>query len=124
MNYDQHIQRDLDSGRLAAILGVLDAFDWETGDRQAALEKIEQIAITSRVATGVDIGGSAVILPGDLVTLRQALGDALMFRDQRTAGWCPSCRSADDMCPACVTDFVAISEYEALAAVLGIEVAR
>src|ERR1019366_8745608 len=34
----------LDAGRLAAIRGVLDAFDWEHDDRQYALERIEEIA--------------------------------------------------------------------------------
>jgi hypothetical protein len=33
------------AGQLAAIRQVLDAFDWETGDRQYALEAIEGIAL-------------------------------------------------------------------------------
>ena len=32
-----------EAGKLAAIRGVLDAFDWEHDDRQYALERIEQI---------------------------------------------------------------------------------
>lgn len=34
---------DPDAGRLAAIRAVLARFDWETGDRQRALEEIERI---------------------------------------------------------------------------------
>jgi hypothetical protein len=75
--------RDPESGKLAAIIGVLDALDAEGGDAEdamRALGKIEQIAATSRVATGIDIGGQAVIMPADLVTLRQALADAIKWR--------------------------------------------
>ena len=32
-----------DSAKLAAVRGVLSAFDWETDDRQLALEEIERI---------------------------------------------------------------------------------
>lgn len=89
-------EREPESGRLAAIIGVVEAVD-ETGDAitvlgdaLTALEKIEQIAITSRVATGIDPGGQAVILPDDLVTVRQALADAIWYRaqssDSATAG--------------------------------------
>ena len=33
-----------DAGKLAEIRAVLDAFDWETSDRQYALERIDEIA--------------------------------------------------------------------------------
>jgi hypothetical protein len=36
---------DDDSAKLAAVRGVLRAFDWETDDRQYALEEIERIVM-------------------------------------------------------------------------------
>jgi hypothetical protein len=35
--------KDAEPGQLAAIRGVFEVFDWETDDRQYALEAIEQI---------------------------------------------------------------------------------
>ena len=37
------ISPDDDSAKLAAVRGVLSAFDWEHDDRQYALEEIERI---------------------------------------------------------------------------------
>lgn len=34
-----------DTAALAAVRAVLDAFDWDTDDRQLALERIDQIAL-------------------------------------------------------------------------------
>lgn len=65
-----------EGGRLAAIRGVLDAFDWEHDDRQLALERIEQIAGGSRTASGTDPGGTTTIILADLPTVLGALAAA------------------------------------------------
>jgi hypothetical protein len=36
---------NVDSAKLAAVRGVLSAFDWEHDDRQLALEEIERIVV-------------------------------------------------------------------------------
>ena len=71
--------------RIAAIRAIFDAFDWETGDRQYALEKIDQIAAGSRVASGTESGGGAYLTPADLVTVLDALDQAADRKRDRAA---------------------------------------
>jgi hypothetical protein len=78
----EQLDAEPEPGKLAAIRGVLDAFDWERDDRQYALERIEQIAEGSRTASGIDPGGSAVLTPADLLTVLSALADAAVYRGQ------------------------------------------
>lgn len=112
--------RDPDSGKLAAILGVLDAFDWATGDTQYALEKVEQIAISSRVVTGIDPGGQAVILPDDLAIVLAALADASQLRVDLAGAPCGGCEdSASDLCPAHEADLDRAGAYRELASRIG-----
>jgi hypothetical protein len=112
-------ETDLVSGRLAAIRGVLSEFDWDSGDRQAALERIEQIAAASRTASGTEPGGSATITQADLRTMLDALEVAADYKRDRAAS-CPDCdASPEDLCGTCESRLARAGEYDALAARIG-----
>ncbi len=93
---------DGDGGRLDAIRGLLEAFDWEHDDRQYALEAIERIAGASRTESGAERGGLAVIIPADVPAIITALADAAAWReatgddDQATAYQELAARLGDD----------------------------
>jgi hypothetical protein len=106
-------------GRLAAIRGVLEFFDWETGDRQYALEKVEQIAIGTRTESGIEADGSAYLSPADRETVRSALDDGAEYKRARAAT-CADC-DADpaDLCSTCSWRLHLADEYDRLGVVLG-----
>jgi hypothetical protein len=106
-------------GRLAAITALLDAFDWETGDRQYALERVEQIALGSRIESGPEPGGAAYLTAADRHTVIGALdlaADGLRDRAAR----CPEADYGPDfaLCPACQDRLTAADDYAAVAAKL------
>jgi hypothetical protein len=109
-----------EGGKLAAIRGVLDAFDWERDDRQYALERIEQIAAGSRTASGIEPGGSA-ITPADLRIVLDALDVAADYKRDRV-DTCPDCTLAvlaltgqPERCPTCERRLTRADEYDVLA---------
>lgn len=105
-------------GRLTAICGILEAFDWDAGDRQIALERIEQIATASRTASGIEPGGSATITPADLPTVLAALSEAADDKRDRAAS-CPDCPHTEGgLCTTCDWRLTQAAGYEALAATL------
>ncbi|MGO9080457.1 MAG: hypothetical protein ACLQDY_15670 [Streptosporangiaceae bacterium] len=106
-------------GRLAAIRGVLAAFDWEHDDRQYALERIEQIAGSSPVAPAADPGGTATVGPADLPVVLGALEDAAELLEQRAAHWCEACETTPAECDLHQADLDAAGRYRALASTMG-----
>ena len=112
--------REPESGRLAAIRGVLDyCLTSETADRQTALERIEQIVGSTRTASGIEPGGGAYLTPADLGTVLDALDVAAVERRYRAAN-CEEC-DADpaDLCGTCDHRLTVASYYDTLAEQLG-----
>lgn len=108
-----------EGGKLAAIRAVLAEFDWETDDRQYALERIDQIATGTRVESGPEPGGGAYLVPADLVTALAALDQAADRKRARAAG-CPDCMAHPaDLCDGCDRNLAQAVAYDALAAKLG-----
>jgi hypothetical protein len=105
-----------EGGKLTAIRGVLDAFDWERDDRQYALERIEQIAAGSRTASGIEPGGSAHISALDLRTVLSAL-DVAADAKRDAADVCGDCDARPDgaLCATCEWRLAQAEEYDALA---------
>ncbi len=106
--------------RLAAIRGVLEFFDWECGDRQSALEEIDQIATGSRTESGTEPGGSAYLTAPDV----SAVLDALDLAADCKRGRAEECSDCDvdpqsALCPACEGRLARAGDFDALAAKLG-----
>lgn len=112
-------------GKLAAIRGLLDEFSgsfYEVGEARNLIERIEQIAGSSRTASGIEPGGSASLLPADVVTVLDALCVAAEAGRDRAAraAYCPDCRASPaDLCDTCLWRLRQADEYERLAAKLG-----
>lgn len=108
------------SSRLAAIRGVLEeTLNSETADRQAALERIEQITTASRTESGIEPGGSASLLSADVATALHALAVAADASRHRAAmcaycGFYPARR-----CARCEELLARADGYDALTVKLG-----
>ena len=85
-----------DARMVAAIRAILAEFDWQTDDRQYALEAVEQI-----------VGGGQVPAAGVLLTAAQlrivldALADAQTYREQEGSMPCTAFLRAEVPCPHC-----------------------
>src|SRR5258708_27339791 len=89
------------AGRLAVIRGLLESFDWETGDTQYMLERVEQVAGSSRTESGVEPGGTAYLTAADLATAFEALDLAAEYKRDRAAR-CADCDpSPAELCTTC-----------------------
>lgn len=109
-----------EGGKLAAIRGLLDAFDWEVGEARKLIERIEQIAGSSRTGSGIEPGGAGYLTPADLGTVRGALADAAVLLSQRALSPCDGCTaSPGDLCEPHSGDLAQADAYRSLAAKLG-----
>jgi hypothetical protein len=106
---------DAGAGRLAAIRAVLARFDWESDDRQYALEEIDRIA-------GDDASLPAPALTDvQLAVLGHALGDAIAWATNDD--FCHVCEAAPaGVCPDHQAELDQRDAYIKLARELGIEV--
>jgi hypothetical protein len=106
--------------RIAAIRAVLAEFDWGHDDLQYALERVDQIANSTRVDSGIEPGGGAYLTPVDLVTVLAAL-DQAADRKRDRAEECSNCDfdPQSPLCPGCEHGLAQADAYDTLAAKLG-----
>jgi len=108
-------------GRLAAIQGVLEFFDFDLGELvlRHALKRVEQIATGSRTESGTDADGSAYVSAGDLPAVLGALDEASdELRDR--AGNCGDCDvTPGGLCATCEGRMDRADHYDAVYAQLG-----
>jgi hypothetical protein len=105
--------------KLAAIRAVLgQVLNDEFADRQYALERIEQIAGTSRTASGPELGGGAYVSAADLGGVLAGIADAASYLE-----YVPECEDCDaspsDLCEPHAAELDTAAAYRALWARLG-----
>ena len=109
--------------QLASIRNVLGAFDWETGDRQYALEWIARIAgapVRSMPATFVRPDESASLARQDRLTVLGAIAIAAEYLESRAGLVCGDCEAdVAEICDTYASDLDAAAEYRAVAERLG-----
>jgi hypothetical protein len=113
-----------DAGKLDAIRGVLDltrdalGFDDTAPELTDALQQIDQIAGSSRTASGIEPGGSAHIASADVQLVLGALAAAAdLLERQAVATWRDGCESSpSDLCPEHLEDLDQATAYRALRA--------
>jgi hypothetical protein len=107
-------------GRLAAIHALLESFNWETGDTQHALERVEQIATCSRTESGLEADGSGYLTPADVANVLSALDDATELKRDRAAANCADCDAdLSGLCRTCAWRLQLAGVFDGLAAKLG-----
>ena len=111
---------DPDAGKLDAVRAVLARFNWETDDRQYALEQID-LAVAQPSASAAGPGAAASLTRGDLLLVLGSLDDAAAARFESADGFCSDCSelAAGAACDLHANDARLAAAYKALSRRLG-----